>query len=53
MRVTGFASAVGAVILGIIIADLVMHPTGVAALGNAVASTEKVTVNGLLGSTTA
>jgi hypothetical protein len=49
MRVTGFWSAAGAVIFGIIIADLVIHPTGTKAVGNAAVSLEKNTGNQLLG----
>jgi hypothetical protein len=51
MKVTGFWAAVGAVIFGVIIADLVTHPAGTATLANAATTTEKVSVNGLLGKT--
>lgn len=49
MRVTGFWSAVGAVIFGVIIADLAHNVAGTKALANAGTQTEKVAVNGLLG----
>jgi hypothetical protein len=49
MKVTGFWSAVGAVIFGVIIADFVHDPAGTKALANAGTSTEKIGVNGLLG----
>jgi hypothetical protein len=51
MRVTGIWSAVGAVILGVIIADLVHNAAGTKALANAGTSAEKISVNGLLGKT--
>jgi hypothetical protein len=51
MKVTGWWTAVGAVILGVIVADLVHNPTGTRALANAGVSAEKVSVNGLLGKT--
>jgi hypothetical protein len=49
MRVTGFWTAVGAVIFGVIIADLVHNPNGTKALASAGTSAEKISVNGLLG----
>jgi len=49
MRVTGFWTAVGAVILGVIIADLVHNPQGTQAITSAGIKTETVAVNGLLG----
>jgi hypothetical protein len=51
MRVTGLWTAVGAVILGLIVADLITHPSGTQAAGNEVISLEKNTGNQLLGST--
>jgi hypothetical protein len=51
VRVTGIWAAVGAVILGVIIADLVHNPAGTKALANAGTSAEKISVNGLLGKT--
>lgn len=49
MRVTGFWAAVGAVIMGLIIADIWTHPSGTNAAGNAVISLEKNTGNQLIG----
>lgn len=49
MRVVGIWTAVGAVIVGLIIADLVMHPTGTNAIANGITSLEKNTGNQLLG----
>jgi hypothetical protein len=51
MRVTGFWTAVGAVILGVILADLVHNPAGTKTLTTAATNAEKVSVNGLLGKT--
>lgn len=49
MRVTGFWTAVGAVIVGLIAADLLTHPKGTAAAGNVITSVSKNTGNQLLG----
>jgi len=49
MRVTGLWAAVGAVILGLIVADLITHPAGTQAAGGQVISLEKNTGNQLLG----
>jgi hypothetical protein len=49
VKVTGVWAAVGAIIFGVIIADLVHNPNGTKALTNAGVSAEKVSVNGLLG----
>jgi hypothetical protein len=51
MRVTGIWTAIGAVIFGVILADLVTHQAGTQVLANSAASVEKVSVNGLLGQT--
>ena len=51
MRVTGVWTAIGAVIFGVILADLVHNATGTKVLANAATSTEKISVNGLLGKT--
>jgi hypothetical protein len=51
MKVTGLWAAIGAVIFGVIIADLVHNPAGTKVLANAGVNTEKVSVNGLLGKT--
>jgi hypothetical protein len=49
MRVTGFWAAVGAVIFGLIIADIWTHPAGTNAAGKAVIALEKNTGNQLIG----
>ena len=51
MRVTGFFSLAGAVVLGVIAADFLTHPQGTTDLANGAVSVEKVGVNGLLGKT--
>ena len=50
MRVSGFWSAVGLVIVGLIVGDLIIHPQGTAAAGTVVTNVEKNTGNQLLGS---
>lgn len=49
MRVTGFWGAVGAVILGLIVADIWTHPAGTNAAGKSVIALEKNTGNQLIG----
>lgn len=49
MRVTGFWAAVGAVIMGLIIADVWTHPAGTNAAGKAIIGLEKNTGNQLIG----
>ena len=51
MRVTGFWAAVGAVIMGLIVADLVTHPQGTNAVAGGINTLEKQTGNQLLGQT--
>ena len=43
LRVTGFWAAVGAVVFGLIVADIWTHPQGTAAAGNTLISLEKNT----------
>jgi hypothetical protein len=50
MRVSGFWSAAGLIIVGLIVGDLVLHPTGTKAAGTVVTSVEKNVGNQLLGS---
>lgn len=50
-RVTGFWSAVGAVIVAVMIADFVIHPAGTQALANAGTTAEKTALNAELGQT--
>jgi hypothetical protein len=49
MRVTGFWAAVGAVIFGLIIADIWTHPKGTNAAGKTVIALEKNTGSQLTG----
>jgi hypothetical protein len=49
MRVSGVWSLAGAVVTGLIIADLIIHPTGTKAAGNVLIQLEKNTGNQLLG----
>jgi len=49
MRVTSFASGVGALIFGIIIADILIHPEGTQAASNGIATIAKPSYNALLG----
>lgn len=49
LRVTGFWAAVGAVVFGLIVADIWTHPQGTAAAGSTITSLEKNTGNQLIG----
>ncbi len=49
MRVTGFWTAVGAIIAGLILADVLTHPTGTKAAGGVVSSLWKTSAKGLTG----
>lgn len=49
LRVTGFWAAVGAIIGGLMLADLLTHPQGTNALASGINSLEKNTGNQLLG----
>lgn len=51
LRVTGFWAAVGAVVFGLIVADIWTHPQGTSAAGQQIVSLEKNTGNQLLGTT--
>jgi hypothetical protein len=48
-RPTSVLALAGAVIAGIIIADLLIHPEGTKAIGNSLVSIERPTYNALLG----
>lgn len=50
MKVSGFWSAIGLVITGLIVGDLVLHPTGTSAAFGGITSLSKNTGNQLLGS---
>ena len=49
MRVTGFWTLVGAVVLGLIAADVLTHPAGTKAAGATINTLEKNTGNQLIG----
>lgn len=49
MRVSGFWSAVGLVIVGLIVADLVLHPSGTSTAFSGITTLEKNTGNQLIG----
>lgn len=49
LRITGFWAAVGAVIGGLMLADLLTHPAGTNALAQGINTLEKQTGNQLLG----
>ena len=49
MRVSGFWSLTGLIVTGLIVADLVLHPTGTTAAFNGVTGLSKNTGNQLIG----
>lgn len=51
MRPTSLLGLAGLVVVGIIVADFLIHPTGTTAAGNAIVSIAKPTENALLGQT--
>lgn len=51
MRVTGFWSLAGAIVIAVMIADFVANPTGTKALANAGTTAEKTALNAELGKT--
>jgi hypothetical protein len=51
MRPTSLLGLAGLIVVGVIIADLVIHPTGTTAAANGINNLAKTTTNGLLGST--
>lgn len=53
MRPTTFIGVVGLVIVGIIVADVLTHPSGTTAAANGMATVADPTYNALLGNTTA
>jgi hypothetical protein len=48
-RVTGFWALAGLVVMGLIVADIWLHPAGTNAVGNTLISAEKNTGNQLIG----
>ena len=51
MRPTSVIGVIGLVVVGVIIADFLTHPTGTNAAANGIVSIEKPGLNALLGST--
>ena len=51
MRPAGILGLLGLIIVGVIIADFVTHPTGTKQAGTALVNIEKPTLNALLGKT--
>ena len=49
MRVTGFWALTGAIVFGLIVADIWTHPRGTSAAGSTLISLEKNTGNQLIG----
>lgn len=49
MRPTSILGAVGLVIIGLIVADFLIHPSGTTALGNVIVAETKVAGNQLIG----
>lgn len=51
MRPTSVIGVIGLVVIGVIVADFLTHPTGTNAAANGIVSIEKPGLNALLGST--
>jgi hypothetical protein len=51
MRPAGLLGLAGLVVIGVIIADFLIHPAGTKAAGTALVNLEKPSLNGLLGKT--
>lgn len=51
MRVTSILGAIGLLVVGVIIADFLIHPEGTKAAANGLVAIEKPSLNALLGST--
>ena len=51
MRPTSLLALAGLVIIGVIVADFLIHPAGTKAAANGIVAVEKPTLNALLGST--
>jgi hypothetical protein len=49
MKVSGFWSLAGLVVTGLIVADLILHPTGTAAAGKAITGVTTPVGNQLIG----
>lgn len=51
MRPTSLLALAGLVVVGVIVADFLIHPAGTQAAANGIVSIEKPSLNALLGST--
>lgn len=51
MRVTSILGLLGLVVVGVIVADFLIHPEGTKAAANGLVAIEKPSLNALLGST--
>jgi hypothetical protein len=51
MRPTSLVGIIGLVVVGVIVADFLIHPTGTQAAANGIVSVTKPAYNALLGST--
>jgi hypothetical protein len=51
MRVTGFWSLAGAVVMAVMVADFIVHPQGTQVVANAATTSEKTALNAELGKT--
>lgn len=52
MRPTSFLALLGLIVIGVIVADFLIHPEGTKAAAQGLVALEKPTMNALLGSTT-
>jgi hypothetical protein len=52
MRPTGVLGLLGLIVMGVIVADFLIHPEGTKAAAAGLVSLEKPSLNALLGSTT-
>jgi hypothetical protein len=51
MRPTSILALLGLVVVGVIVGDFLIHPSGTKAAANGIVAVEKPTLNALLGST--
>lgn len=51
MKPTSVLGLLGLVVVGVMLADVLIHPTGTTAAGNAIVGIEKPGLNALLGTT--
>jgi len=51
LKISSIGTAIGAIITGVIIANILTHPVGTQAAANSIATVAKPTLNALLGQT--